>query len=87
MEISLVFFWLVLALIVGIAANTRGRNGVAWFLLTVVISPLLGGLLVLALPRLVTPVTTDATNQNASNQMMFDALPGGRRRFCGGGKP
>jgi hypothetical protein len=76
MEISLVFFWLVLAIIVGIAANTRGRNGVAWFLLAVVISPLLGGLLVLALPRLVAPVTTDATNQNASNQqMMFDALP------------
>jgi hypothetical protein len=46
-----VFFWIVLAIIVGVAANTRGRNGFGWFLLAVVISPLFAGLLLLALPR------------------------------------
>jgi hypothetical protein len=39
------------AVIVGIAANRRGRNGPGWFLLAVIISPLIAGILVLALPR------------------------------------
>jgi hypothetical protein len=48
---SLILFWLAFAVIVGVAANTRGRNGGGWFILAVLISPLLAGLLVLALPR------------------------------------
>ena len=48
---ELVLIWLGLAVIVGVAANTRGRNGFGWFLLAVLISPLLAGLLVLALSR------------------------------------
>ena len=43
--------WLGLAIVVGVAANTRGRSGPAWLLLAVIISPLLAGLLVLALPH------------------------------------
>ena len=43
--------WLGLAIVVGVAANARGRSGPAWLLLAVIISPLLAGLLVLALPR------------------------------------
>ena len=50
MEI-IVFFWLAFAIIVGAAANTRGRDGVGWFVLAVLISPVLAGLLLLALPR------------------------------------
>ena len=49
---TIVFFWIAFAIIVGVAANTRGRNGVGWFILAIVISPLIAGLLVLALPRL-----------------------------------
>jgi hypothetical protein len=44
-------FWLAFAIIVGVAANTRGRNGGGWFILAVLISPLLAGLLLLALPK------------------------------------
>jgi len=44
--------WLVLAVVVGLAARSRGHSGVAWFLLALIISPLLGTLLVIALPRL-----------------------------------
>jgi len=43
--------WLIFAAIVGVAANTRGRNGFGWFLIAVVASPLIGGLLLLAMPR------------------------------------
>lgn len=49
--IAIVFFWFALAIIVGIAANTRGRSGGGWFLAALIFSPLLAGLLLLALPR------------------------------------
>ena len=45
-------FWLGFSIVVGVAANTRGRDGGAWCLLAIIISPLLAGLFVLALPRL-----------------------------------
>jgi len=38
------FFWLLFSVAVGILAGNRGRSGVGWFLLSMVISPLLGGL-------------------------------------------
>jgi hypothetical protein len=44
-------FWVGFAIIVGVAANTRGRDSVGWGVLAVFISPLLAGLLLLALPR------------------------------------
>jgi hypothetical protein len=36
---------------VGVVASKRGRNGVGWFFLALFISPLIAGLLLLALPR------------------------------------
>jgi biotin transporter BioY len=43
-------FYLFLSVIVGIAAQQRrNRNGVGWFVLSLLISPLLAGLLVLAM--------------------------------------
>ena len=48
---SIIFFWFAFAVIVGIAANTRARNGFGWFLLAALISPLIAGLLLIALPR------------------------------------
>jgi len=49
-----VFFYLGLSAVVGVVAQCRrNRNGVGWFLLSLLISPLLAGLLVLALqPRI-----------------------------------
>jgi hypothetical protein len=51
-----VLFYLGLAIVVGVAANTRGRSGLGWFMLALLISPLISGLLVLALPRVETLV-------------------------------
>jgi len=51
--LAFAFFWFIFAVIVGIAASARrSRDGLAWFLLALIISPLLAGLLVLALPDL-----------------------------------
>jgi hypothetical protein len=41
--------WIGLSIAVGIAASKRDRNGVGWFFLSMLLSPLLGGALVLAL--------------------------------------
>jgi hypothetical protein len=48
MEIA--FLWFAFALVVGVAAGSRGRNGVGWFVLSLFISPLIGLLLVLVMP-------------------------------------
>jgi hypothetical protein len=50
---GIAFGWLLFAIIVGVAAGGRGRSGVAWFLLSIVLSPLLMAILLALLPRLV----------------------------------
>jgi hypothetical protein len=45
------FIWLGLAVVIGVAAGARGRSGFGWFLLAVLISPLLAGLLLIATPN------------------------------------
>jgi hypothetical protein len=49
--VELIFAWFVFAIVVGIAASARGRNGFGWFLLSLIISPLFGLILVLVLPN------------------------------------
>ncbi|MCA3227776.1 MAG: zinc ribbon domain-containing protein [Burkholderiales bacterium] len=44
-------FWFLFAIVVGIAASSRGRSGFGWFLLSCLISPLLGLILVLVLAK------------------------------------
>src|SRR5262245_57853135 len=44
--------WLLLAIVVGIAARARGRSGFAFFILAVILSPLIGLIIVLVLPNL-----------------------------------
>ena len=51
---EIVFFWLLFAGAVGIFAASRGRSGSGFFLLSVVLSPLLGFLIVMLTPNLAT---------------------------------
>lgn len=39
---GITFVWLALAVAVGVLASNRGRSGVGWFVLSVLLSPLLG---------------------------------------------
>lgn len=41
--------WIIMCVGVGILADRRGRSGIGWFLISLVISPLIGGLIVAAL--------------------------------------
>jgi len=84
--VELLLFWFGLAIIVGIAANRHGRSGIGWFLLSAIISPLLAGLLLLAVGPKTTPFQADAaylglpykTQQNGAVDAM---MPGGLVRF------
>jgi hypothetical protein len=53
------FLWFVFAVVVGIGAGARGRNGFGWWLLAMLISPLLALILLVLLPS-VTPGSTAA---------------------------
>lgn len=39
---TIAFFWILLAGAVGVLASNKGRSGIGWFLLSLLISPLLG---------------------------------------------
>jgi hypothetical protein len=47
----LLYLYLILTLIVALMAAVRGRSAWRWFLIALFISPLIGGLLVMVLPR------------------------------------
>jgi hypothetical protein len=49
MEIA--FLWFAFAIVVGVAADARGRHGVGWFFLALIISPVIAFLLVLVMRR------------------------------------
>jgi hypothetical protein len=46
---TLILSTVILSVIVGVAAHTRRRNAIGWFVLSVLITPLLAGLLLFAL--------------------------------------
>lgn len=48
MEIA--FFWIALSILVAVIANSRGRNVVGWLALSLILSPVIGLIGVLALP-------------------------------------
>jgi len=64
--------WILFSAVVGVSAKTRGRGGGNWFLLSLLISPLLAGLFLLASPRknTFTDITTLA---------LIEATPEGSR--------
>lgn len=48
---EVVIFWFAMSVVVAIIAGNKGRSTLGWFLLAIIISPLLAGILVLALGR------------------------------------
>lgn len=49
---DLFLFWFLFSVVVGIAASSRGRSGFGWFVLAMLISPLLAVILVAVMPPL-----------------------------------
>jgi hypothetical protein len=68
---SVLFFYLALCIIVGVAASKRcGRSGIGWTLLSWLISPLLAGLLLLAVGRR-QPTARSVTGGNGMDYAPF----------------
>ena len=65
--LTILFAWIAFAVVVGVVASTRGRVGYGWFLLSLVISPLITGPLVLALPRQYAAGVTGAASTSVSS--------------------
>src|SRR6266481_4814972 len=63
---EIVFFWFCFSIVVAVAANARGREGVLWFFISVIISPLIALLLVLVMDRKNAPPTEAAVGASAS---------------------
>jgi len=69
-----VFFYLGLCAVVGVVAQQRrNRNGVGWFLLSFLISPLIAGLLVLAMQSRITNAPYRVEGGRIVSRSSFDA--------------
>jgi hypothetical protein len=49
---ELFLFWFIFAVVIGVAASSRGRSGLGWWLLAMIISPVLALVLLVLLPSL-----------------------------------
>ena len=58
---EIIVIWLLLCVVVAVAAGSRGRNGLGWFLLAFFLSPLIAGFLIIALPSRRAPVAAGQT--------------------------
>lgn len=56
----LVLFWTVCAFVVAAAARARGRSAIGWFMLSVLLSPLIAVLLLIAFPARTRPARYQA---------------------------
>ncbi|MEH2570651.1 hypothetical protein [Bradyrhizobium sp. AZCC 2289] len=80
---EIVLFWIGLS-IVGVAANARGREGILWFFLALVISPLIALLAVLVMERKNAPVCGwwhGADSLRARCRARWHSLPHAIRRL------
>jgi hypothetical protein len=50
MTVAFLLLWILLAFCVAAAANARGRNPIGWFFISVLLSPLISLLLLIAFP-------------------------------------
>jgi len=74
---EIILFYFGLAIVIGVAASYRGRSGFGWFMLTILISPILAGLLLFVMPRLdqrddlVTLAMIEATPEGSRSRQLF----------------
>ena len=68
-----VFFWIAFCVVVAIVAKNKGRSGIAWFLISFLISPLLALILVLVLKPPVEEVVIEEVGFDGSRDLDNDA--------------
>jgi hypothetical protein len=69
-----IIIWLVLAIVIGVAAARRGRSGLGWLFLSLILSPLVAAILLALLPdRRYEEVVTRLAAYNAAAATTPDA--------------
>ena len=48
--LTAIIIWLALAIVIGVAAARRGRSGLGWLFLSLILSPLIAAILLATLP-------------------------------------
>jgi hypothetical protein len=48
--LTAIIIWLALAIVIGVAAARRGRSGLGWLFLSLILSPLIAAILLALLP-------------------------------------
>jgi len=82
--------WFLFSVLIGYGAKARGRDGLTWFLLALVLSPLIGLIGLLAVPSKAPPSPTPPSTRpgaevrpapaDDSNVTLVDDIPGAIRR-------
>ena len=69
------WLWIILAGFIGAAASARGRSGIGWALLSLLLSPILAGLLLLLFPSITSAPATAHTRRcsHCAEPIMFEA--------------
>jgi hypothetical protein len=84
---ELFLFWIVGAFIVGVIATNKGRSGFGWFLLSLIVSPILTGILVLVMASKVAgaaaPKLEDGTGRKCPSCAEIVRAEAVKCRFCG----
>jgi RNA polymerase subunit RPABC4/transcription elongation factor Spt4 len=71
--VEILFFWLLFSIIPAIIASNKGRSSGGWFALSVLISPLLAGIIVACLPPLTGEVERIAVARGTMRKCPFCA--------------
>ena len=68
---ELVIFWFILSCVVGVIAGNNGRFGFGYFLLSIVLSPLIGVLCALAAGKNVARLEQDQINDGSKRRCPY----------------
>jgi len=79
---TIAVFWLIFSVCVALAAGKRGRDAVTWFILAVLLSPLVAGLVLLALPdrRLQSPPAERGDDATVDDRVLKRNVARAQRR-------
>jgi hypothetical protein len=68
--ILIVLAWIGIAIVIGVGARSRGRSGLGWFLLAILLSPLIAGVLLVVLPDLYVRELLQRTYRDADDRQL-----------------